>query len=78
MNPVKWLLGLISGIVPLVLAVAYAVVLDAIDDILMIIKAGKDMRITRTEQLNIDERRASRRWTAIKALADKLPFFTVD
>jgi len=78
MNPVKWLLGLISGIVPLVLAVAYAVVLDAIDDILMIIKAGKDMRITRTEQINIDERRSSRRWTAIKALADKLPFFTVD
>ena len=78
MNIVKWLLGWITGVAPLILAVAYSIVLDAVDDILVIIKAGKDMRITKKEQIDIDERRSSRRWTAIKALADKLPFFTVD
>ena len=74
----KWLLGLISGIPPLILAVAYAIVLDTVDDILLILKAGKDMKITRREQIEIDDRRSRRRWTATKALADKLPFFTVE
>jgi co-chaperonin GroES (HSP10) len=78
MNIVKWALGWVTGIAPLILAIAYAIVLDAVDDILVIIKAGKDMRITKKEQIDIDERRSSRRWTAIKALADKLPFFTVE
>ena len=78
MNLVKWLLGLISGIPPLILAVAYAIVLDTVDDILLILKAGKDMKITRREQIEIDDRRSRRRWTATKALADKLPIFTVE
>ena len=78
MNLVKWLLGVISGIPPLILAVAYAIVLDTVDDILLILKAGKDMKITRREQIEIDDRRSRRRWTATKALADKLPFFTVE
>ena len=78
MNLVKWLLGLISGIPPLILAVAYAIVLDTVDDILLILKAGKDMKITRREQIEIDDRRSRRRWTATKTLADKLPFFTVE
>ena len=62
----------------MILAVAYAIVLDTVDDILLILKAGKDMKITRREQIEIDDRRSRRRWTATKALADKLPFFTVE
>ena len=78
MNLVKWLLGWVSGIAPLILAVAYSIVLDAVDEILMIIKSARDMKITRREQGEIDYRSSNRRWKAIKALADKLPFFTVE
>ena len=78
MNPVKWLLGWITGIAPLVLAVAYSIILDTVDEILMIIKAARDMKITKREQGEIDYRRSNRRWNAIKSLADKLPFFTVE
>tara|TARA_R110000765_G_scaffold290558_1_gene386514 strand:+ start:533 stop:769 length:237 start_codon:yes stop_codon:yes gene_type:complete len=78
MNPVKWLLGWITGIAPLVLAVAYSIILDTVDEILMIIKAAKDMKLTKREQGEIDYRSSNRRWKAIKALADKLPFFTVE
>ena len=78
MHLVKWLLGWITGIVPLVLAVAYSIVLDTVDELFMIIKSAKDMKITRKEQSDIDYRSSDRRWKAIKALADKLPFFTVE
>tara|TARA_R110002020_G_scaffold366826_1_gene578834 strand:- start:455 stop:691 length:237 start_codon:yes stop_codon:yes gene_type:complete len=78
MNLVKWLLGWVTGITPLILAVAYSIVLDTVDEILMIIKAAKDMKITKREQADIDYRSSNRRWKAIKALADKLPFFTVE
>ena len=78
MNLVSWLLGWVTGVAPLILAVAYAIVLDTVDDILMIIKAARDMKITKREQGEIDYRRSNRRWTATKALADKLPFFTVE
>jgi len=78
MNLVSWLLGWVTGVAPLILAVAYAIVLDTVDDILMIIKAARDMKITKREQGEIDYRRSNRRWNAIKALADKLPFFTVE
>ena len=78
MNLVKWLLGWVTGITPLILAVAYSIVLDTVDEILMIIKAARDMKITKREQTDIDYRSSTRRWNAIKALADKLPFFTVE
>ena len=78
MHLVSWLLGWVTGVAPLILAVVYAIVLDTVDDILMIIKAARDMKITKREQGEIDYRRSNRRWNAIKALADKLPFFTVE
>ena len=78
MNLVKWLLGWVSGIAPLILAVAYSIVLDTVDEIFMIIKAARDMKLTKREQGEIDYRSSNRRWKAIKALADKLPFFTVE
>jgi hypothetical protein len=78
MNLVKWLLGWITGIAPLILAVAYSIVLDTVDEIFMIIKAARDMKLTKREQGEIDYRSSSRRWKAMKALADRLPFFTVE
>ena len=78
MNIVKWLLGWITGVAPLILAVAYSIVLDTVDEIIMIIKAARDMKLTKREQGEIDYRSSNRRWKAIKALADKLPFFTVE
>jgi|TARA_R110000796_G_scaffold104709_2_gene214568 hypothetical protein len=78
MNPVNWLLGWVTGVAPLLIAVVYAIVLDTVDDIIMIIKSARDMKITKKEQGEIDYRRSNRRWKAIKALADKLPFFTVE
>jgi len=78
MNLVKWLLGWITGIAPLILAVAYSIVLDTVDEIFMIIKAARDMKLTKIEQGEIDYRSSNRRWKAMKALADKLPFFTVE
>ena len=47
MNLVKWLLGWITGIAPLILAVAYSIVLDTVDEIFMIIKAARDMKLTK-------------------------------
>jgi hypothetical protein len=78
MNLVKWLLGWVTGIAPLLLAVAYSIVLDTVDEIFMIIKAARDMKLTKREQGEIDYRSSNRRWKAMKALADKLPFFTVE
>ena len=78
MNIVKWLLGWITGVAPLILAVAYSIVLDTMDEILMIIKSAKDMKLSKREQVEIDYKSSNRRWAAIKALADKLPFFTVE
>jgi hypothetical protein len=78
MNLVKWLLGWVTGIAPLILAVAYSIVLDTVDEIFMIIKAARDMKLTKREQGEIDYRSSNRRWKAMKALADKLPFFTVE
>ena len=78
MNLVKWLLGWITGIAPLILAVAYSIVLDTVDEIFMIIKAARDMKLTKREQGEIDYRSSNRRWKAMKALADRLPFFTVE
>lgn len=78
MNIVSWLLGWVTGVAPLLLAVVYAIVLDTVDDIIMIIKSARDMKITKREQGDIDYRRSNRRWNAIRALANKLPFFTVE
>ena len=78
MKLVNWILGWITGVAPLILAVVYSIVLDAVNDIIMIIKSAKDMKITKREQGDIDYRRSTRRWNAIRALADKLPFFTVE
>jgi len=75
---INWILGWVTGVAPLVLAVIYSIVLDAVDDVLMIIKYSKDMKITKDEQIKVDTRRSTRRWNAIRGLANKLPFFTVE
>ena len=68
----------ITVIAPLLLGVGIAIVLDLIDDLMGIMTAVKDGKITLAEQEAIDIRRSTRRWNAIRALAGKAPFFTVE
>lgn len=74
----KGLIARITVIVPLVVAVIVAIVMDFVDDLLGIFTAIKDGKITLEEQEAIDKRRSNRRWTALRALAGKAPFFTVE
>jgi hypothetical protein len=75
---VKGLIARITVIAPLVVAVIVAIVMDFVDDLLGIFTAIKDGKITLEEQEAIDKRRSNRRWTALRALAGKAPFFTVE
>ena len=52
--------------------------MDLIDDLMGIITAVKDGKITLAEQEAIDIRRSNRRWAALRALAGKAPYFTVE
>ena len=52
--------------------------MDLVDDILGIVAAVKDGKITFEEQEAIDTRRSNRRWAALRALAGKAPYFTVE
>lgn len=74
----KGLIARITVIAPLVVAVIVAIVMDFVDDLLGIFTAIKDGKITLEEQEAIDKRRSNRRWTALRALAGKAPFFTVE
>ena len=68
----------VTVILPLLLGVAIAMVLDLVDDLQGILIAVKDGKITIEEQEAIDTRRSNRRWAALRALAGKAPYFTVE
>ena len=68
----------VTVILPLLVGVVVAIAMDLVDDILGILTAVKDGKITLEEQAAIDTRRSNRRWAALKALAGKAPYFTVE
>ena len=68
----------VTVIIPLVLGLIVAIAMDLVDDLLGIVNAIKDGKITLEEQEAIDMRRSNRRWTALRALAGKAPYFTVE
>ena len=68
----------ITVILPLILGVVIAIALDLLDDLQGILTAVKDGKITIEEQEAIDTRRSNRRWAALRALAGKAPYFTVE
>ena len=68
----------VTVILPLILGIVTAMALDLVDDLKGILTAVKDGKITIEEQEAIDMRRSNRRWTALRALAGKAPYFTVE
>ena len=68
----------VTVILPLLLGVVIAIALDLLDDLQGILTAVKDGKITIEEQEAIDTRRSNRRWAALRALAGKAPYFTVE
>ena len=68
----------ITVILPLVLGVFVAIAMDLVDDLMGIMNAVKDGKITLEEQEAIDTRRSNRRWAALRALAGKAPYFTIE
>ena len=68
----------VTVILPLLLGIVIAIALDLLDDLQGIITAVKDGKITIEEQEAIDMRRSNRRWAALRALAGKAPYFTVE
>ena len=68
----------VTVILPLLLGVVIAIALDLLDDLQGILTAVKDGKITIEEQEAIDMRRSNRRWAALRALAAKAPYFTVE
>ncbi len=68
----------ITVILPLIVGVVVAIAMDLVDDLLGIFNAVKDGKITIAEQEAIDTRRSVRRWAALRALAGKAPYFTVE
>lgn len=68
----------ITVLLPLVVGVVVAIAMDLVDDLVGIATAVKDGKITIEEQEAIDARRSNRRWAALRALAGKAPYFTVE
>ena len=68
----------LTVLAPLLLGVLVAIAMDLVDDLGGIATAVKDGKITREEQIAIDTRRSNRRWAALRALAGKAPYFTVE
>ena len=68
----------VTVILPLILGIVMAMALDLVDDLKGIFTAVKDGKITIEEQEAIDTRRSNRRWAALRALAGKAPYFTVE
>ena len=68
----------VTVILPLLLGIVTAMALDLVDDLKGIFTAVKDGKITFEEQEAIDTRRSNRRWAALRALAGKAPYFTVE
>jgi hypothetical protein len=75
---VKGIIARVTVILPLLLGVLIAIALDLLDDLQGILTAVKDGKITIEEQEAIDMRRSNRRWAALRALAGKAPYFTVE
>ena len=68
----------ITVLLPLVVGVVVAIAMDLVDDLVGIATAVKDGKSTIEEQEAIDTRRSIRRWAALRALAGKAPYFTVE
>ena len=68
----------VTVILPLVIGLIVAIAMDLVDDLLGIANAIKDGKITLEEQEAIDTRRSNRRWAALRALAGKAPYFTIE
>ena len=68
----------VTVILPLALGLIVAIAMDLVDDLLGIVNAVKDGKITLEEQEAIDTRRSNRRWAALRALAGKAPYFTIE
>jgi len=75
---VQGIIARVTVILPLILGIVTAMALDLVDDLKGILTAVKDGKITIEEQEAIDMRRSNRRWTALRALAGKAPYFTVE
>jgi hypothetical protein len=75
---VQGIIARVTVILPLVVGVVFAIALDLLDDLMGILTAVKDGKITIEEQEAIDTRRSNRRWAALRALAGKAPYFTVE
>jgi len=75
---VQGIIARITVLAPLLLGVIVAIAMDLVDDLVGIVTAVKDGKITREEQIAIDTRRSDRRWAALRALAGKAPYFTVE
>jgi hypothetical protein len=75
---VQGIIARITVLLPLVLGLIVAIVMDLVDDLLGIVNAVKDGKITLEEQEAIDIRRSNRRWAALRALAGKAPYFTIE
>ena len=68
----------ITVILPLIVGLIVAIAMDVVDDLMGIMNAVKDGKITLEEQEAIDTRRSIRRWSALRALAGKAPYFTIE
>ena len=68
----------ITVILPLIVGLLVAIAMDVVDDLMGIMNAVKDGKITLEEQEAIDTRRSIRRWSALRALAGKAPYFTIE
>ena len=68
----------ITVILPLIVGLLVAIAMDLVDDLMGIVNAVKDGKITLEEQEAIDTRRSIRRWSALRALAGKAPYFTIE
>jgi hypothetical protein len=75
---VQGIIARVTVIIPLVLGLIVAIAMDLVDDLLGIVNAMKDGKITLEEQEAIDTRRSNRRWAALRALAGKAPYFTIE
>jgi len=75
---VQGIIARVTVIIPLVLGLIVAIAMDLVDDLLGIVNAIKDGKITLEEQEAIDTRRSQRRWAALRALAGKAPYFTIE
>jgi hypothetical protein len=75
---VQGIIARVTVILPLLLGIVTAMALDLVDDLKGIFTAVKDGKITIEEQEAIDTRRSNRHWAALRALAGKAPYFTVE